>query len=259
MIKVSHVWHHYGVRPILRDVSFQVDTGDVVAIVGPNGMGKSTLLGVLAGVLAQIEGTVAINGLERRSTVENERAIRRCVFYLPDQPWLPELRTPREYLVAIGEVYDIPFRRRFEHTDRLLSLFELDQQADQNISALSNGQKHKVALAGALASEASVLLLDEPFGGGLDPAGILALRQVLSRRANPGERTVILTTPVPSIVAEVATHVLILRAGQLDAYLTLDELRAQAGEASVEKALERLVFPEAVANLDKYFGHEASS
>ena len=91
--------------------------------------------------------------------------------YLPDQPWLPAQRTAREFLLAVGRIYDVEDERLMEHVDQLLHLFDLSEQGDSPIRSLSAGQKKKVALCSALVAETPILLLDEPFSGGLDPAG----------------------------------------------------------------------------------------
>src|SRR5436190_5261101 len=195
MIRVTNVTHHYGLRPVLRDVNLDVRRGEVIALMGPNGMGKSTLLGIIAGQLWPLYGTVEIGGLLRRSSRENEEAIRKQVIYLPADPWLPAGRTPREWLLAVGRVYNVDEHRLMDHVDRLLDLFALTKQGDSMIASLSTGQRKKVALAGALVSEAPVMLLDEPFAGGLDPSGILALRRVLQRRAAGDDFTIVFATP----------------------------------------------------------------
>src|SRR6188768_2503297 len=100
MIELEGVTQHYGVRPVLRNIDFTVETGKLVAIIGPNGMGKSTLLSVMAGVLSPQCGTVSIDGLVRKSTVEAELAIRQQTVFLPDRPWLPKNRTGREFLMG---------------------------------------------------------------------------------------------------------------------------------------------------------------
>src|SRR5271168_3927567 len=175
MIELLDVTQHYGVRPVLKHINLRIERGELVVIVGPNGMGKTTLLGVMGGVLTPQHGTVSIDGRQRRASVEDELAIRRMAVYLPDQAFLPAMRTGREFLLAVGELYDVDVDRRFVHVDRLLDLFELKEQADRTISSYSAGQKKKIALASALLTEAPVLFLDEPFSGGLDPAGLLAL------------------------------------------------------------------------------------
>src|SRR5688500_6532056 len=170
MIQLACVTQHYGVRPVLREVDLKIPAGRLTAIVGPNGMGKTTLLSVLAGVLSPQHGYVEIDGLRRRRTEEEELEIRRRVVYLPDHPWLPVLRTGREFLLAVGQLYIKDSDRLIDHVERLLALFQLRREGDWPIRSYSNGQKKKIAVAGALVTEAPILLLDEPFAGGLDPA-----------------------------------------------------------------------------------------
>ena len=79
MIRIVNLTQHYGVRPVLKDVSLDIPTGELVTILGPNGMGKSTLLSAMAGLLAPQEGYVEFDGVRRRSSPEGELAIRRKV------------------------------------------------------------------------------------------------------------------------------------------------------------------------------------
>jgi ABC-type multidrug transport system ATPase subunit len=254
MIEVQELTQHYGVRPVLRDVSLQIESGQIVAVVGPNGMGKSTLLSAMAGVLSPQHGKVKINGLARRASEEDELAIRRQVVYLPDQPWVPRNRTGREFLLAVGRLYDIDVERLMDHVERLLRLFELVRQGDQPIRSYSAGQKKKIALAGALVTEAPILLLDEPFSGGLDPSGILALKGVLEHRSRREDATIVITAPVPELVEELADRIVILREGRIAAFDTLDGLRRLTGcDGSLAEVLERLIYPETLKNLKHYF------
>src|SRR5437899_11431443 len=174
----------------------------MVVIVGRNGMGKTTLLAVMGGVLQPQHGQVLIDGLLRRLSVETELAIRSKSVFLPDQAWLPLMRSGREFLLSVGQLYDIDLGRLMEHVDRLIDLLDLMKQGDWAISSYSSGQKKKIDLASALVTEAPVLLLDEPFAGGLDPSGLLALKRVLKQRVAEQGATVVLTSPVPEIVEE---------------------------------------------------------
>src|SRR5258706_15879220 len=106
MINVVDVTQHYGVRPVLRQINLQVSEGELLALMGPNGMGKSTLLSVMAGVLTPQKGYVEIGGKRRRSSEENEMALRKQVVYLPDHPGLPRNCTGREVLMVIGGFYE---------------------------------------------------------------------------------------------------------------------------------------------------------
>jgi ABC-type multidrug transport system ATPase subunit len=256
-IELEHINQHYGVRPVLRDLSVTIRPAELVAVLGPNGMGKSTLLGVMGGVLQPQRGTVTVNGLVRRSSVDNETAIRRHAVFLPDQPWLPRHHTGREFLHAIGRLYDVPEGRYMNHAERLFGLFALNEQADSPITSYSTGQKKKLALASVLISEATILLLDEPFSGGLDPAGIVALKHVLRHRVQSDSATIVLTSPVPEIVEEVADRILILERGEILAFDTLEGLRQQSGiRGSLGKILENLMHPETIQGLRDYFEGE---
>ena len=254
MIELHAVTQHYGVRPVLRDVSLRIERGELVVVLGPNGMGKSTLLGVMGGVLTPQRGKVVLNGWTRRGSVEEEQAIRREAVFLPDQPWLPGNRTAREFLLAVGSLYEVEDIRRMAHVDQILDLFDLSGVADSPMRTYSAGQKKKAALCSALITEAPILLLDEPFSGGLDPAGLLALKRVLQRHAQRKEMTIVLTSPVPELVEEIATRIIILHDGQILAFDTLDGLQRMTGcRGSLGDVLERLIYPDTTEKLNQYF------
>jgi ABC-type multidrug transport system ATPase subunit len=253
MIHVSNVTQHYGIRPVLKNINLTIPAGGLAAVIGPNGMGKSTLLGVIAGVLTPQYGYVEINGLRRKSSIDDELSIRRQLVYLPDRPWLPKNRTGREFLLGVGRLYDIPVERLIDHVERLLQLFELEKLGDSPIRSYSAGQQKKIALCSALVTEAQVLLLDEPFSGGLDPSGILALKHVLQRLAHDGG-TILMTTPVPELVDELADRLIILRDGQIAVQGTLYDLQRETGcWGPLSEVLERLISPHTLDNLERYF------
>ncbi|HEX3997819.1 MAG TPA: ABC transporter ATP-binding protein [Pirellulales bacterium] len=253
MIRVVDIVQHYGVRPVLKQISLDIDAGQLVVFVGPNGMGKTTLLNVMAGVLSPQRGYVEFDGLRRRGSADDEIEIRRRVVFLPDHPWLPNNFTGREFLQAVGRLYDVEDTRLMDHVERLLTVFELLKEGDWPIRSYSNGQQKKIAICSALVTEAPVLLLDEPFAGGLDPAGIMALRRILRHHVEHSGATVILTTPVPELVEELADRIVVIRDGELLAYDTPEGLRRQTRSGgSLTEALQRLIFPEAIGNIEQY-------
>jgi ABC-type multidrug transport system ATPase subunit len=253
MIKIADVSHHYGLRPVLSHINLEVPTGQLMAVMGPNGVGKSTLLGIVAGLIAPAKGSVEINGLRRRASEDDELKVRRQTTYLPDHPWLPEFLTVREWLLAIGQLYDIEADRLMDHIARLLGVFQLTQQGDTPIRACSNGQKKKVAICGALVTEAPVMILDEPFTGGLDPSAILALRGVLKHLTNRTKITVLMASQIPELVEQIADQVAVLSDTRIAAHGNLDALRAQTGcSGSLPEVFGKLVHPETLEHLQEY-------
>jgi ABC-type multidrug transport system ATPase subunit len=208
----------------------------------------------MAGVLSPQKGHVEINGLRRRSSVEAELEIRKKVVYLPDQPWLPNQRTGREFLLAVGNLYEVETDRLFDHIDRLMQLFDLSGQADSLIGSYSTGQKKKIAVCAALVTEAPILLLDEPFSGGLDPSALLALKRVLQRLAQRDDITIVLASPVPELLEEIADRIAVVRDGTILACDTIPGLRQRTGcDGSLEDVLQRLINPQTIQNLERYF------
>jgi ABC-2 type transport system ATP-binding protein len=254
MINVVDVSHHYGLRPVLSHVNLNVPTGQLIAVMGPNGVGKSTLLGIMAGLIAPAKGHVEINGLRRRASEEVELQIRKQMAFLPDHPWLPEFMTVREWMLAVGQLYDIDADRLMDHIDRLLDLFQLAEKGEAPIRTCSNGQKKKVAICGTLVTEAPTLILDEPFTGGLDPSAIMALRRVLQHLADKSEATVVMASQIPEMVELMAHKIAVLSGTNIIAYDTMDGLRVKTGcPGSLPEVFEKLVNPETLEHIENYF------
>ncbi len=254
MIELVDVVQHYGVRPVVKGVTVRIDKGEVVVILGPNGMGKTTLLSVMAGVLWPQRGEVWIHGIKRRESEEGELEIRKNSVYLPDKPWLPANRTGLEFLLTVGALYDIEAERLMDHAAVLLELFDLGRLGDSPIRSYSAGQKKKLALCSALIAETPLLLLDEPFSGGLDPAGLLTFKRIIQRLTRRQKSTIVLTSPVPELVEEIATRIMVVRDGEVAAFDTLDGLKGMAGHRGrLGEVLEKFMFPETNVKLESYF------
>jgi len=257
MITVKNVFHHYGIRYVLKDITLTVKPGELVCVMGPNGMGKTTLLSIMAGVLKPVKGSVEIDGELRGTAPEKDLEICQKIAFMPDHPWMPQTRSGREFLFSVGGIYGIEKKRLKDHINHLLNLFHLEKKGESAISSYSNGQKKKLALACALVTEAPILILDEPFSGGLDPSGILALKKVLLWLAEREDVTVIMATPVPELVEEIAQRIAILRHGELMAFDTPEGLRKLTGcSGSLNEVLEHLIHPQTLENIQQYFAGE---
>jgi ABC-type multidrug transport system ATPase subunit len=253
MIELIDIHHHYSVKPTLRDINLTIPTGELLCVMGPNGMGKSTLLSVAAGLLCPIKGQIKIDGLTRRSNIEDEKVIRQKVIYLPDDPWLPLTNTGREFLFAVGRLYGVNEDRLFDHVDRLLDVFELKDRADSDISSYSTGQKKKIGICSTLVTDAPIMILDEPFSGGLDSSALLALHHILKHLVTNGNTTIMMAVPVPELVEDLANRIAVIREGSIIACDSSINLMAQTQTDSFSDALEHLVHPDGSKHIQRYF------
>lgn len=255
-VAAENLWCAQGARFVLRDLTFEIDAGEIAVIVGVNGVGKSTLLAAMAGAISSVRGSIRVFGHARRETVDEEREARRRAVYLPDEAWLPGAMQVREYLGAAAELFEIPQAQAIDRIDALLELFALTAAESQSLRNLSTGQKKKVGLCSALLADRDLLLLDEPFSGGLDPAGISALRRVLLNRSRDIGQTIVLTTPVVELVTELADRLLILQDGKLAHNLNrADVQQLMSNTASSADALNELIFPDAEHRIQHYLEH----
>ncbi|MEO0476174.1 MAG: ABC transporter ATP-binding protein [Planctomycetota bacterium] len=260
MIKVNNISHGYGEQSVLKDIELTIPAGELLAVMGANGAGKSTLLATIAGTIMPTLGHVEIDGVTRRSSVEGEIAIRKKIAYLPASPWMSRQIKVRKWLHLYGQLYDVPKRRLLQHTESLLQLFHLIEQADKSIQSCSTGQQKKVAICSALITDAPVLILDEPFTGGLDPSAIRALERVLKRLADKEDRTVVIASQIPELVEAVANRVAILSDNQIVGIGSLDEMRQTFGtDGPLGELFEQVVQPDPEDEVETYFKAEASS
>ncbi len=251
-IEVRQLWQAHSMKWVLKDVTFEVRPGELAVLTGVNGVGKTTLLATIAGATSAARGDVSVNGFMRRQTYEAELAARRSSMFLPSDVFIPPEITVLGYLEACASLFCSDQQHAADRIEELLKLFALTGSERQSVTSLSDGQRKKLGLFSVLLAERPVLLLDEPFSGGLDPAGILAVKRILRARADSGQ-TILMTTPVIDLVAEVSDRLLVLRGGSLVHDLTRQEMLTMTGpKDSLAESLENLVFPEIHRRLDEY-------
>jgi ABC-type multidrug transport system ATPase subunit len=262
-LSVQNLYQAHTACWILQDISFEVKLGTIAVLTGVNGVGKTTLLSTIVGMKSATKGSVSVFGHKRRVDIEGEIEARRNTVYLPHNCFLPSRLTVQDYLAAAGTLFEVPDQSLPDRINALLSLFALEAARNQRLSSISAGQKQKVALASALLSDRKLLVLDEPFSGGLDPAGIMALRRVLKHQASANGQTILLSTPVTELVTELADQLLVLRDGMLAHNLTRAEILASVPpDSNVSTWLEGLVFPDIHERVDEFVSlstHQAAS
>jgi ABC-2 type transport system ATP-binding protein len=220
-----------GLRKSFVDVSavdgvdLQVESGEILVLLGQNGAGKSTTLRCLGGILHPDSGLIELDGL---MLPEKLNEVRMRLGVVPDQARLYGRNTAVEYLDHFGYLYRVSETVRRERIAGLLDRFELADRADTLLAAYSRGMAQKVALIRATLHEPDWIFCDEPTAG-LDPVAAADMRRYLGEQRARGA-ALIVTTHVLSEAALMADRIAIMRKGVVVTRGTLDELRRQAGE-----------------------------
>ena len=178
LLKLEKISLHFGNRKILENLSFSLNKGEILGLLGPNGVGKSTIFNVIIGLLKPNYGSIFIEGKDVINEPIFSRTKRYKIGYVPQHGGYFHDLTLRENLKAISEIVIENKKLRDEKVNLLISKFELD--ALQNIKAdfLSGGQKKRLVISLALLSDPNILLLDEPFAA-LDIMTIKNLQQII--------------------------------------------------------------------------------
>ena len=213
----------YGRTIAVRDLSLEVPRGKLFAFLGPNGAGKTTTIKLIVGLLKPDAGWIHVCGHQVGS---NGLAAKAQLAYVPDQPFLYEKLTGREFLHFVAELYGLSRRRRDRLLESLIRRLDIDEFLDQLTESYSHGMKQRVVLAAALLHEPAVLVIDEPMVG-LDPRAIRVVKNLFIEHTRNGG-TVFMSTHTLDIAEAVADQIGIIHRGELIAIGTLDELRAQA-------------------------------
>jgi len=216
-IEVKNAFKYYGEQAALNDVSFEINSGEIVGFLGPNGAGKSTMMKIITCFIPKSSGDVKVCGLD----VEDDAiAVKRKVGYLPEHNPLYLDMYVKEYLSFVGGIYKI--KNKKERVKEMISLVGLDKEQNKKIGALSKGYRQRVGLAQAIIHDPEVLILDEPTSG-LDPNQLEDIRQLI---LNIGKtKTVMLSTHIMQEVEAICDRVIIIKEGKIVADDTTEHIQ----------------------------------
>lgn len=209
MIEARNLSKYFGMFMAIKDISFTIPQGQIVAFLGPNGAGKTTTMRILTGFLRPSEGSARIAGLD--VTRDRLEAAKR-LGYLPENGPLYENMTPLELLTFFGEARDLKDKSLAQRIEVVTEQCALQNVLGKPIGKLSRGYRQRVGLAQALLHDPDVLIMDEPTAG-LDPNQIRDFRDNITALAN--SKTILLSTHILQEVEAVANRVLVVHNGQL--------------------------------------------
>lgn len=222
-IEVKEISKRYGSQAAVDNVSFIVQTGEIVGFIGPNGAGKSTTMKIITGSLPPDGGTVVIKGMP---TLEYPQEIRKIMGYLPEHNPLYLEMYIREYLHYVAGLYKIAGKEAKDRISQVITMTGLEPEIDKKIGDLSKGYRQRVGLAQSLIHDPEILILDEPTSG-LDPNQLLEIRNLISTIGK--EKTVLLSTHILQEVEAICDRVIIIDRGRIVADENADSLREKGG------------------------------
>jgi ABC-2 type transport system ATP-binding protein len=246
-ITASNLTKVYGTQKAVDDVSFEMNTGEVLGFLGPNGAGKTTTMRILTCYLSPTAGTASLDGYDIHDHPEE---VRRRIGYLPEDTPLYTDMPLIEYLRLSAELQSVPEAEVSSRIQEMMDVCGLGPERHKRIGELSKGFQQRVGLAQALLHDPPVLILDEPTTG-LDPNQIAEIRELIKEIGK--EKTVMLSSHILKEVEMTCDRILIIDQGRIVADGPTEELRQQfvggtrlrvqvdaPGDADVDEALESL-------------------
>lgn len=219
MIQVENLTKYYGPIRGIEDMSFSIEKGEVVGLLGPNGSGKTTAMRILTCFFPPTRGRALIDGYD---VTKKPLQVQQHIGYFPEKaPLYPEMDV-REYLRFAAKVKGVKAAKRRAEVDRVMEACDITDVADRLIGKLSKGYRQRACLAQALVNDPEILILDEPTIG-LDPRQVVEVRKLIKSLAK--EKTVILCTHILPEVSETCKRVIIIHQGKLVALDTPQNLQ----------------------------------
>lgn len=212
----------YNGSKVLDSISFKVDDGEIAALIGLNGAGKSTTINYLIGLLPIQNGQIELNG---KNIANDAIGYKQQIAYIPETPILYQELTLREHLQSIILAYKLDEKIAWDKANQLLETFRLKKQLDWFPTEFSKGMKQKVMLVAALMTDAKLLIIDEPFLG-LDPLAVDDLTKILKAKKEEGV-SILLTTHVISVAEKFVDKFILLDKGKIRVQGTSNQIKQE--------------------------------
>ena len=212
----------YKIVKAVKNISFSVEKGEMIAFIGPNGAGKSTSIKMMTGILFPNKGEIDVLGLDPKKNRKQLAYEIGCVFGQKEQLWTH--LTPYDNFKFFGAIYDIPDSRVEKKIEELSLLFELEEFINTPVRNLSLGQRIRCEIVASLIHEPKILFLDEPTIG-LDPVVKENIRVLIKRMNKEYKTTVVLTSHDVSDIEKLCKRVIIVNKGQIVLDDTMENLK----------------------------------
>lgn len=228
-LKVSHLVGGYSQIPVLKDISFEVQPGELVGLIGLNGAGKSTTIKHIIGLLEPQKGEITIDGVK---LFDDSEKYKTKLAYIPETPILYDELTLKEHLELTMMAYNLDHDEAWKKANRLLKMFRLDKKLDWFPANFSKGMRQKVMITCAFITNAEIFIIDEPFYG-LDPLAIRDLTGLIDEVKARGA-AVLMSTHVLETAQKICDRFVMLNHGQVEAQGDLSDLQDQMNKQDAD-------------------------
>ncbi len=219
ILEINDLVGGYSRVPVLKKVSFNVEEGQLVGLIGLNGAGKSTTINHVIGLLQPFSGAIKVGG---KLLKEDASAYKDQIAYIPETPILYDELTLKEHLELTIQAYQMDEQAAWERAERLLKLFRLDNKLDWFPVDFSKGMRQKVMIVAAFMTEARLLVIDEPFYG-LDPLAVHDLLDLIQEKKKQGVG-ILMSTHVLETAQRYCDRFVILADGRVKSQGSLADL-----------------------------------
>ena len=231
MIDIQNINKKFGKLAVLQDINLSFQKGQCIALIGPNGCGKTTLIKAILGMVLPDNGSIMVNG----KSILGEYLYRENIGYMPQIGRYPDNMT-------IGQIIDMIKKVRNTSTtldEDLIHAFELDKMFDKQMRTLSGGTTQKVSAVLAFLFNPEVLILDEPTAG-LDPLASEILKEKIIREKEKG-KLILITSHLLSELDDLITEIIFMQEGKVHFHQKIEDLKASTQEDKISKAIAKIL------------------
>ena len=231
MIEINQLNKKFGKFEVLQNINLSCKKGECIALIGPNGCGKTTLIKSILGMVLPDSGTIQFNGLN----ILGEYAYREKIGYMPQIGRYPDNMTIGQIIEMIKKI-----RNSSDNLNEdLLQDFELEKMFDKQMRTLSGGTTQKVSAVLAFLFNPDVLILDEPTAG-LDPLASEVLKEKIIKEKEKG-KLILITSHLLSELDDLITEIIFMQDGKVHFHQKVGELKANTGEEKISKAIAKIL------------------
>lgn len=230
MVTYQNIDKKFGQQVVLDGLNLSISKGKIVAVLGPNGSGKTTMIKSLLGMVIPNKGTILLNN----DSIKDKWNYRREIDYLPQIANFPTNLTVQELFTMIKDL-----RGKTTKDKVLIEYFKLESYLNKKLGVLSGGTKQKVNLVLTFMFDSPLVILDEPTSG-LDPISLIRLKELIQQEKANG-KTILITSHIMNFVEEIADEIVFLLEGKIYFQGTVSEIKASTGQEDFEHAIASIL------------------